>query len=231
MSLRTAFIQRYPTAQDRTAVYSAASGASNFALAIVKIVMGAVLWSVWLIIFGGYYVLLFSTRAFLVHRYVLLSRGEITAGNVNKFLRLGGILYILLGVVFTLCAITMYFGGYAAKFTTVTAITVATIGFYKIISAIVGFVRVRKMHHGPLTFLKAVSIADGLVALVLTQYALLSYEKSAQANTSTGLFGIGVGAAITVVGIVVTVMMFRRGEDSSEDSGKESDEAEVTSAD
>ncbi|MCI1983455.1 MAG: hypothetical protein LKJ47_01600 [Bifidobacteriaceae bacterium] len=211
MSLRSTFLTRYPTAQDRTAVYSAASGVSNFVLAIVKIIMGAVLWSVWLIIFGGYYVLLFSTRAFLVHRYVLLSRSEVTEGNVNRFLRLGGILYILLGAVFTLCAVTMYFGGYTEKFTKVTAITIATIGFYKIISAIVGFVRVRKMRHGPLIFLKAVSIADGLVAIVLTQYALLSFEKSAQANTSTGLFGMGVGVLITVVGVVITIIMFRRG--------------------
>lgn len=113
----------------------------------------------------------------------------------------GGLVFSLLGLVFALFSLFMYLHGYHQYFAKWIAISIATIGFVKLISAIVGLIRSRK-HHSPLiTLLKAFSLADGMVAIILTQYALLAMQKSANVNQSAGLFGFFVGVLLICMGL------------------------------
>ena len=51
-----------------------------------------------------------------------------------------------------------------------------------------------------LFFLKTFNLADGAMAIVLTQYALLSAQQE-MANQVTGIFGMGVGSLLVLIGL------------------------------
>ncbi|WP_054699343.1 hypothetical protein [Secundilactobacillus odoratitofui] len=78
---------------------------------------------------------------------------------------------------------------------------IATIGFVKFISAVVGLIRTRHIDNAWVRLLKAFNVANGAVAIVLTQYALLEMQRSASASSSTGLFGMAVGCILMLVGV------------------------------
>lgn len=200
-------IQRHThTKADRIALFSMITSSSNLLLALIKIGLGLFLSSFWLLIFGGYYLILFSARAFLLKRYTI-NRAQQSDRLIQLF---DGILYVVLGISFTICSFVMFRGGNDTHFNTLTAITVATIGFYKIIVAIIGFIRVKKLNRGSLLLLKVISLADGAVALVLTQFALLSSQHSQSVNKSTGLFGMAVGIAISLLGFILIFFTYRK---------------------
>ncbi|KRL12736.1 hypothetical protein [Schleiferilactobacillus perolens] len=189
---------------DRVALMGMVSTSFSFVLALVKIGIGVWTSSLWLLIFGGYYVVLAIARSLFLQHYSRSRRkNEVLAAQ--QFVRAGGFAYVLLGTAFTACAYIMFRGGYQTHFSRIAAITVATMGFYKITLAIVGFIRARRSAHGPLVFLKAMSLADGAMAIVLTQYALLSMESQA-VNQVTGLFGMAVGTVIALVGVAALIV-------------------------
>ncbi len=211
MAKLKALFTRHPGQKsNRIALYSAMTSFNNFILALVKIGLGLYVQSWWLLIFGSYYVILLTMRLLLLRYYTKLRGGkhrihQSPAQSDSQWLGISGLLFSLLGLSFGGCALIMCRGGYAVHFTKIMAITVATIGFYKIIMAAVSFFKVRKLAHRPLQFLKGVSIVDGAVAVVLTQYALLSSENNPHTNAATGLFGMGVGLLIVSVGIVLLI--------------------------
>ncbi|GAF38339.1 hypothetical protein FC83_GL001722 [Agrilactobacillus composti DSM 18527 = JCM 14202] len=208
--LKVLFTRHAGQKSDRMALYSAMASFNNFVLALVKIALGLYIQSWWLLIFGSYYVILLAMRLLLLRYYTKLrdQKHQVrrsAAQPDSQWLGISGLLFTLLGLSFGGCALIMYRGGYAVHFTKIMAIAVATIGFYKIIMAAVSFFKVRKLAHRPLLFLKGVSIVDGAVAVVLTQYALLSSENSPTTNAATGLFGMGIGLLIVSVGIVMLI--------------------------
>ena len=161
----------------------------NFILALVKLGLGLVTGSLWLLLFGGYYLILSLARSSFLHHYSR-SRQYDELPETKVFVQTAGLAYVVLGLAFTICAFIMYHDGYQARFGKITAITVA----------IIGFLRVRRLHHGALFFLKTFNLADGAMAIVLTQYALLSAQQE-MANQVTGIFGMGVGSLLVLIGL------------------------------
>ena len=104
----------------------------------------------------------------------------------------------------------MYAHGYNQQFNLNAALIVAMIGFTKLISAIVGLVRSRNLLSPLITLLKAYSVADGMTAIVLTQYALLTYQHSPQASSATGVFGMVISAGVVLVGLWITIFAAHR---------------------
>lgn len=192
--------------EDRIAIFSAFSGIINFFLAVLKIVIGLFFSSIWLIIFGGYYLTLFFCRSFFLKKYSLarLENREVTIQYKDA------LVYILLGFSFMICSLTMYNGGNNTTFDHLTSIIIATIGFYKIIVAIIGMIKIRKSKNPFLILLKMVSLSDGAVALVLTQFALLTSENNENVNVSTGLFGLGIGFFISVLGLILLISTYKK---------------------
>ncbi|MEE6716881.1 hypothetical protein [Schleiferilactobacillus harbinensis] len=188
---------------DRIALTGTVTTGISFLLALVKIGLGIGTGSLWLLIFGAYYLVLAIARSLFLQHYSRGRRNDAVAA-AGEFVQAGGLAYVVLGTAFTVCAYVMFRGGYQERFGRIAAITVATIGFYKLTMAIVGFIRVRRLAHGPLIFLKAMNLADGAMAIVLTQYALLSAE-SRSVNQVTGLFGMVVGGLIVLLGLAALV--------------------------
>lgn len=197
--LRRLFHRHASTPADRTALMGTLAAGINFILALVKLGLGLVTGSLWLLLFGGYYLILSLARSSFLHHYSR-SRQYDELPETKVFVQTAGLAYVVLGLTFTICAFIMYHDGYQARFGKITAITVATIGFYKLTMAIIGFLRVRRLHHGALFFLKTFNLADSAMAIVLTQYALLSAQQE-MANQVTGIFGMGVGSLLVLIGL------------------------------
>ncbi len=97
----------------------------------------------------------------------------------------------------------MLFYGQEQKYNQSLVLLIALMGFTKIISSVVGWVKSRNFKSPIILFLKSLNIADGLVAIVFTQYSLLSMERSSSATSATGLFGIGIGICLIFVGFFI----------------------------
>ncbi|MFT8384238.1 MAG: hypothetical protein ABF639_10110 [Lacticaseibacillus paracasei] len=123
---------------------------------------------------------------------------------------LGGIGYCTIGVTFGIFCYVMYRHGYNQQFNLNAVLVIALIGFTKLTSAVVGLVRSRHLLSPLITLLKAYSVADGVTALVLTQYALLTYEHSTDVSTTTGLFGMVISVIVVLVGLWITFFAARR---------------------
>jgi hypothetical protein len=200
--------------RDRVALYAALSVPVGLLMAVAKLVMGVLFFSNWLLIFGTYYLILLIFKIVTLRQY---QRIRVKQAPVNTkiraeqaFLTLGGIGYCLIGLSFGIFCFVMFAHGYNQQFNLNAALIVAMLGFFKLTSAIIGLVRSRHLLSPLITLLKAYSVADGMTAIVLTQYALLTYQHSAQATTATGLFGMAVSLLIVIVGIWITVFAAHR---------------------
>ncbi|MBW1606376.1 hypothetical protein [Lactobacillus sp. Sy-1] len=194
---------------DRIALFSLFNTFTSAIIAIFKIGLGIFYLSNWFLIFGFYYLILFFTRVYFLRRYTQIRLQNLTAAKriakEDLYLREGGLLYSLLG--FALAGISgyMYTYGSNQSYSELVIEMIALMGFIKIISSVVGWFKTRKFNSPILLFLKALNIADGLVAIVMTQYVILSYEHSPSASSSTGLFGMGIGSCLVVIGIVILI--------------------------
>jgi hypothetical protein len=174
-------------------------------LAIIKLVMSAIYLSTWLLGFGLYYLVMVLAKAWLAYRYTKIrlitdSTQQRTAAERQE-LGLGGLLFSLVGLIFSAFCYQMYHQGFNQHFSDNATYLIALIGFIKLISAVVGLVRTRRHKSTLISLLKAFGLADGCVALVLTQYAILTMQHSTSANSATGLFGLGIGLVILLVGL------------------------------
>lgn len=152
----------------------------------------------------------------LARRYVLrYFRREQQAAHVEgladaALVYRGAGLLIGLGVAFAgFCAI-MFRNGYHRRFDLPLAILIALMCTIKLITAVVGLVRARKDHSSVLGLLKAFGFADGLVAIVTTQYALLIVDKVKYAACITGAFGLVLANALIVLDLALIVRQRRR---------------------
>lgn len=203
---------------DRVVLYNAASTISNSLFALIKLAVGLVFWSLWFLIFGGYYIILLAIRSYFLWRYQQIRVSAISLAEREKiemkYLREGGILYALLGAALVGLSAYMYFKGQPQHYNQSIVLLIALIGFTKIVTSIVGWVKSRRFRSPIITYLKSLNFADGLVAMVMTQYSLLSYEHSANASSSTGLFGAAIGLVLVIVGLVIAMRAHIKSVDS-----------------
>ncbi|WP_257613712.1 hypothetical protein, partial [Oenococcus oeni] len=192
---------------DRVVLYNALSTITNFIFAVFKLIIGLIFFSLWFLIFGSYYMVLFAIRVYFLHKYTKVRKSDLSRSErlviENNCLREGGALYSLLGMTFTAFSCYMLFYGQEQKYNQSLVLLIALMGFTKIISSVVGWVKSRNFKSPIILFLKSLNIADGLVAIVFTQYSLLSMERSSSATSATGLFGIGIGICLIFVGFFI----------------------------
>ena len=160
----------------------------------------------WMLLLSTYYLVLLLARTYIL-RYFHRDRrlAQVSQRADAALVYRGAGLLIGLGVTFAgLCAI-MFRNGYHRRFDQPLAILIATMCAIKLTTAIVGLVRARKDHSSILGLLKAFSFADGLVAIVTTQYALLTVDKVKYAARITGAFGLVLANALILLGVALIV--------------------------
>ncbi len=198
---------------DRVVLYNALSTFTNFIFAVFKLFVGLIFFSLWFLIFGSYYMVLFSIRVYFLHKYTKVRKSDLSTSErlivENRCFREGGALYSFLGMTFTAFSCYMLFYGREQNYNQSLVLLIALMGFTKMISSVVGWVKSRNFKSPIILFLKSLNIADGLVAIVFTQYSLLSMERSSSATSATGLFGIGIGICLIFVGFFIILKSFK----------------------
>jgi Ca2+/Na+ antiporter len=160
----------------------------------------------WMLLLSTYYVVLLLARRYVLRYFHREQQSAPSEGQADAVLVYRGAgLLIGLGVTFAgFCAI-MFKNGYHRRFDQPLAILIATMCTIKLTTAIVGLVRARKDHSSILGLLKAFGFADGLLAIVTTQYALLTVDKVKYAARITGAFGLVLANALILLGVVLIV--------------------------
>ncbi|WP_413627926.1 hypothetical protein R4B61_01700 [Fructilactobacillus vespulae] len=175
----------------------------NFLLVVIKFIIGFTYHSVWLLGFGSYYLVMLISRIWLSYRYLKL-RNQQTLDSLHfkqsEFF-IGGILFSVVGLSFSTLGFYMYQNIFTQKFNNNVTYLIALIGFSKLIGAIVGLIKSRNYQNPIITLFKTFDLASGLVSITLTQYAILSMQKSPETNYATGLFGVAIGLFIFLIGI------------------------------
>lgn len=194
---------------DQHAIYASLNTIENLLFAIFKIIIAAVYLSGWFLIFGVYYLIMFITRCIFLHLYTK-QRINNSSYAQRECLIVGGLFYIVLGGVLSAICLYMYRFGGMQTYSKVVMLIIATFGFVKIISSIVGLIQSRHLYNSLIMYLKSLNVIDGLLAIVITQYAILSTQHAPNASQSTGLFGLGIGLIILLLGIFILIKNMKR---------------------
>ena len=115
----------------------------NFCFAIIKLVVGVFLWSLWFVIFGGYGLMLLLIRSYFLWRLQQVHTANASFSERQRtemtYLREGGLLYALVGVLLVGLSTYMYFNSQPHYYNRSIAILIACIGFTKMITATIGW--------------------------------------------------------------------------------------------
>lgn len=199
---------------DRALVFSASSTPFSFLMALSKLIIGGLYMSLWMVGFGIYYLVLVFSKTWLYYRYTLIRVGKTTTSEkrlgVYHEIVIGGLLLSLVGLSFAGFSGLMLFHGYQERFSNNLTYMIAFMGFIKMGTSATSLVRARKLHNPLIQLIKAFNVANATVAIVLTQFAILSMEHSPVANFSTGLFGLVIGGLIAIGGLWITFKYERR---------------------
>lgn len=171
----------------------------NVAYALLCGVLGVALHSSWYGMFSFYYLLLSALRCGLLAGAMRSRRRA--AGDARgllvsrwKLYRLCGIALFVLEFALAAAVTVMVAVGRPAPVSEVLAIASAAYTFYKVISAAVGFVKVRRLHDPLLQAFRNINLADAAVSLLSLQVTLVAVfsqgegESMKPLNAAMGFF-------------------------------------------
>lgn len=195
------------TYKDRAVTMTAFSVVINSFTAVGKLLIGISLLSFWYIVNAVYCIALVAARIVALVTYKRARKagdGERGLETENKFHMCGGLfIFFIAAVYFVICAY-MYFKNYAIVATGSGAYAVAFITFYKLAFSIYGLIITRRMNSPVLKTMKAISLTDASLSVVITQCTLLNLMHSTVSVRSSAILGMLISAAFMVTGGVMT---------------------------
>ena len=207
----------------------------NVAYALLCGVLGIALRASWYGMFSFYYLLLSALRCGLLAGAMRSRRRA--AGDARgllvsrwKLYRLCGIALFVLEFALAAAVTVMVAVGRPAPVSEVMAIASAAYTFYKVISAAVGFVKVRRLHDPLLQAFRNINLADAAVSLLSLQVTLVAVfsqgegESMKPLNAAMGFFVCLLTIALGVWMIAEAGVRLRtlKGEGETEKAEKES---------
>lgn len=207
----------------------------NVAYALLCGVLGIALRASWYGMFSFYYLLLSALRCGLLAGAMRSRRRA--AGDARgllvsrwKLYRLCGIALFVLEFALAAAVTVMVAVGRPAPVSEVLAIASAAYTFYKVISAAVAFVKVRRLHDPLLQAFRNINLADAAVSLLSLQVTLVAVFSQGQGesmrplNASMGFFVCLLTIALGVWMIAEAGVRLRtlKGEGETEKAEKES---------
>lgn len=218
----------------RSVVLFSLSFIVNIAYALLCGVLGIVLRASWYGMFSFYYLLLSALRCGLLAGAMRSRRRA--AGDARgllvsrwKLYRLCGIALFVLEFALAAAVTVMVAVGRPAPVSEVLAIASAAYTFYKVISAAVGFVKVRRLHDPLLQAFRNINLADAAVSLLSLQVTLVAVfsqgegESMKPLNAAMGFFVCLLTIALGVWMIAEAGVRLRtlKGEGETEKAEKE----------
>ena len=114
-----------------------------------------------------------------------------------------GIFLCLLGISYLLVCLRMYLVGDPVVYQGYIVFLVAAIAFAKLSISIYGIVMSRHRKSPVITTLKIINFTDAMVSIVVTQFTLLTMQRSPHAMESSALFGMGCSLFFIILGILM----------------------------
>jgi len=169
--------------------------AFNFVYAVLNCVIGFTDLSWWFVTLGAYYAVLAISR-FSVLQVGRKAGGDIGLENFAK--KITGILAVVLSFCFAGIVTLSIVEKRGTVFHEIVMIAIATYTFTKIVLAIMGIVKAKKMTSPVLKTLRNISLADAFVSVYTLQRSMLvSFPGMAQNEIQ--LFNILTGTAVWVI--------------------------------
>lgn len=191
----------------RTVLTTMPSFVINVAYTVYNGVIGVMNQSAWFITMAVYYSLLGVMRYRAVsteRKNSRLKDKELIRRRELSVIRIDGILLIILNLALSGVILLTIAKGTARTYTEIIVISIAAYTFYKIITAVINMIKVRKMQSPILITIRNIGVADALVSVLTLQSTMLaSFQDrgNIDANRMNAITGLAVCVLITVLGI------------------------------
>lgn len=197
---------RYGDFKTRNHITSLISMLGNFVISVFKIVIGLLTMSFFFIISGFYSIGIGVAKQIYFKGYELSVTEKQT--SIKHYL-LMAIILMMTSIIYIIYMIRLFFVTQTFNYTAILGISIATVSFLELGMAIRGLIKSRKMNDLLFTGLKTINFSSALVAIVLTQTALLSFSSDAEVaviNYHNAIFGVSVG----VITLALSLFMIYR---------------------
>lgn len=188
--------------QKRIVIFTGISLFINLLYALYNGFLGVYGQSIWFMTMGIYYAIL-SCMRFIAIQCAYKNRKNNRIEKEYIIMKADGILLFLLTFVLTgSISLSLKYDLYK-EYNEIIMITIATYTFYKVISAIVNFIKARKGNTPLIMTIRNISICDALVSLLSLEKSMYATfgDENGNSHIMTILTGAGVCASIILIGI------------------------------
>ncbi len=188
--------------QKRIVIFTGISLLINLLYALYNGFLGVYGQSIWFMTMGIYYAIL-SCMRFIAIQCAYKNRKNNRIEKEYIIMKADGILLFLLTFVLTgSISLSLKYDLYK-EYNEIIMITIATYTFYKVISAIVNFIKARKGNTPLIMTIRNISICDALVSLLSLEKSMYATfgDENGNSHIMTILTGAGVCASIILIGI------------------------------
>lgn len=196
-------INRIKDRSERISLFARFSLLMNMVFVVGKIIIGIFTASVFMYINALYSVGIGLTKFLFLRNYRITERIE---EQRACYIRIGCILLVA-SCVYVLYSFRMILGASSMKYPQNVAIAIAAVTFAEIGLNIRGSIVAHRNDTPLVQALKLTNLASSLIALVLTQTALLSFTSTADNSVPNGMIGILMGACSAGVGLFMVLHM------------------------
>ncbi|MDE7265510.1 MAG: hypothetical protein K2N52_04480 [Clostridia bacterium] len=192
------FVQRLKTdSVFRTTLSFFIAFAINIAFAVYNGVYGILFSSVWFATLCVYYALLAFLRGAVV-LHIVKNRKNNDSGANLKIYRLSGILLMVLTIALAGAVVLMVVDGQTFRHAGLMIYIAASYTTYKIVAAIVNFVKTRKSDHFAIKAMRSIGFADALVSVLALQTAMIS-QFSGNGEDLSAMNAVTGGAVCAII--------------------------------
>lgn len=177
---------------------------------IIKFIFGMATASIFLGLNASYYFVLCIARIILLQglqRHVTYNSQYVKNNEEKKAYGVMGKFIILLGFIYFLISLKMYWSSEAIVYTGYIVYLIALVSFSKLGIAIYGVYISKNLHEPHVAALRVINFADALVSLVVTQATLIELGNGSLVNHNA--WNAYLGFAVSLL-IMVTGRLFGR---------------------
>ena len=182
---------------------------SNVMMAFIKLFFSLYLPSMWFFVNAIFNIILALLRTFSIkdYRKMRFESDEKVKSKIGfKNYLNNGILLIILGIVYFLVSVYMYFKNPINNMHEYMTYLMALIAFWSIGSAIYGMCKYRKNNNPIIAATKITNFSNALASIVLTQVVLLdTFGNGVDVRIWNGLTGMLVSITIMILGLYMFI--------------------------
>lgn len=185
----------------------------NISFAVYNCVLGVYTTSSWFVTMSFYYLLLGFMRFQAVMSSIKiqkLNEGE-RVMNEYKLMRTIGIVLLFLPLALSGTVVLTIIQNHVKSYSTIIMITIATYTFYKVIFAIINYIRIKKQHSPLLIAIRNINTADAAMSILPMQTSMIaSFNTNSTMNLNLMTIFTGTGICFIFITLGVTMIIKAR---------------------